>query len=117
MIPESKYELNRLLQMMQENTNYRIRLHGHTNSNAHGKIITIGAEKNLFDLKGANESIGSSKELSMQRAVVIKEYLIANGIDASRIETKAWGGKRPLYDKNSVNAKKNVRVEVEILSE
>jgi outer membrane protein OmpA-like peptidoglycan-associated protein len=43
--------------------------------------------------------------------------LIENGIAADRIEIKAWGGKKPLFDKHSVNAKRNVRVEVEILSE
>jgi outer membrane protein OmpA-like peptidoglycan-associated protein len=117
MLPDSKFELNNLLQMMQENPKYRIRLHGHTNGNYHGKIVTLGADKNFFSLTGAKESIGSSAELSEQRAQVIKEYLISKGIDASRIEVKAWGGKRPLYDKNSVNAKKNVRVEVEMIEE
>jgi outer membrane protein OmpA-like peptidoglycan-associated protein len=48
---------------------------------------------------------------------VIRDYLIDSGIDASRMEVKAWGGKRPLYNKNSVNAKRNVRVEVEILAD
>ncbi len=59
----------------------------------------------------------SAKDLSYNRAEVIKEYLVANGIAADRVEIKAWGGKRPIYDKRSANAKKNVRVEVEILAE
>lgn len=117
MLPESKYELNSLLQMMQENPKYRIRLHGHTNGNYHGKVLSLGPDKNFFSLDGAKEGIGSSNELSYARADIIKEYLIANGIQADRMEIKAWGGKRPLYDKHSVNAKKNVRVEVEILEE
>ncbi|MES1225692.1 MAG: OmpA family protein, partial [Bacteroidota bacterium] len=99
MLPDSKFELNNLLQMMQENPKYRIRLHGHTNGNYHGKILTLGPDKNFFSLTGAKESVGSSTELSEQRAQVIKEYLISKGIDASRIEVKAWGGKRALYDK------------------
>ncbi|MCD9019355.1 OmpA family protein [Parachryseolinea silvisoli] len=117
MQPESKYEINSLLQLMQENSRYRIRLHGHTNGNYHGKLLTIGPDKKFFSLDGAKQSTGSAKDLSRHRADVIKEYLVANGIDASRIEIKAWGGKRPLYDKRSANAKKNVRVEVEILEE
>lgn len=117
MLPDSRYELNNLLQMMQENPKYRIRLHGHTNGNYHGKIMTIGEDKNFFSLKGAKESIGTAKELSEARAQVIKDFLVVNNIDASRVEVKAWGGKRPLYDKNNVNAKKNVRVEVEIVEE
>jgi outer membrane protein OmpA-like peptidoglycan-associated protein len=117
MLPESKYELNSLLQMMLENPKYRIRLHGHTNGNYHGRIISMGENKNFFSLDGSKNSIGSAKDLSYNRANVIKEYLAANGIDPSRVEIKAWGGKRPIFDKHSVNAKKNVRVDVEILSE
>jgi outer membrane protein OmpA-like peptidoglycan-associated protein len=115
MLPESKYELSSLLQMMQENPAYRIRLHGHTNGNYHGRIITMGPNKNFFSLDGSKQTTGSAKDLSFNRAEVIKEYLAANGVDPSRIEIKSWGGKRPIFDKHSVNAKKNVRVEVEIL--
>ena len=114
MDPKSKYELNSLLQMLQENAKYKITLHGHSNGNYHGKILTVGDEKDYFSLKGAKEKSGSAKELSQERAEVIKDYLVANGIGAERIAVKAWGGKRPLYDKHSANAQKNVRVEVEI---
>jgi outer membrane protein OmpA-like peptidoglycan-associated protein len=117
MLPESKFELNSLLQLMQENPKYRIKLHGHTNGNYHGRIITVGEKKNFFSLDGSKSSIGSAKDLAYNRAEVIKEYLESQGIEPSRIEVKAWGGKRPLYDRHSVNAKKNVRVEVEILDE
>lgn len=117
MLPESKYELNNLVQMMQENPNYRIRLHGHSNGNHDGKILALGPDKNFFDMEGTVQGQGSAKELSGQRAGVIKEYLVTNGIAADRIEVKAWGGKKPIYDKHSVNATKNVRVEVEILND
>ncbi len=117
MLPESKYELNSLLQLMNENPNYRIRLHGHTNGNYNGKILTVGTEKNFFSLDGAQQGMGTAKDLSRGRAEVIRDYLVSNGVNTSRMEIKAWGGKRPIYDKNSANAKKNVRVEVEILAE
>lgn len=117
MLPESKYELNSLLQLMNENPNYRIKLHGHTNGNYTGKIMTVGPDNNFFSLQGAVQGMGSAKDLSLARAQVIKSFLVSSGVDASRMEIKAWGGKRPLYDKNSTNAKKNVRVEVEILQE
>jgi outer membrane protein OmpA-like peptidoglycan-associated protein len=117
MMPESKYELNNLLDMMKENPKYRIALHGHTNGNYHGKIISMGPSKDFFSLTGGTESLGTAKDLSEKRAEVIKEYLMQNGIDGSRIEVRSWGGKKPLYDKESVNAGKNVRVEVELLNE
>jgi outer membrane protein OmpA-like peptidoglycan-associated protein len=117
MLPESKYELNSLLQLMNESPGSRIRLHGHTNGNYSGKILTVGPEKNFFSLDGAKQGMGSAKDLSRDRAEVIKQFLISNGVDASRMEVKAWGGKRPIFDKNGANAKKNVRVEVEMLQE
>jgi outer membrane protein OmpA-like peptidoglycan-associated protein len=118
MMPESKYELNSLMEMLKENPGYRIRLHGHTNGNYHGKIIRVAPGGDYFSVaKDANTSIGSAKELSESRAGVIRDYLVSQGIDGSRVEIKAWGGKRPLYDKHSANAKKNIRVEVEILND
>lgn len=118
MIPESRYEVNQLLQMMEENPRMKIRLHGHTNGHFHGKIIKMGPEKNFFAIgKDAVNTIGSAKDLSFERAEIIKEYLVANAISTDRIEVKGWGGKRPLFDKHSANAKKNVRVEVEVITE
>lgn len=116
MRPESKYEVNSLLDMMKENPNYKIRIHGHTNGNAPGKIISLekGAT-NFFSLTGAKEGFGSAKQLSQERAHTILEYLASNGIDPKRMQIKAWGGKRPIHDKNSTKANENVRVEVEIL--
>ena len=117
MLPESKFELGSLLQLMSENPKYKIRLHGHTNGNYTGKILTVGPDKNFFSLDGAQQGMGSAKDLSRGRAEVIRDFLVSNGVNATRMEIKAWGGKRPIYDKNSINAKKNVRVEVEILEE
>ncbi len=117
MLPESKYELNSLLQLLKENPKYRIRLHGHTNGNYHGKIISMGPDKNVFSLTGSKQGVGSAIDLSFGRSEVVKEYLMSNGIEPDRIELKAWGGRRPIYDKNSANAKKNVRVVVEILED
>ncbi|MDV3308311.1 MAG: OmpA family protein [Cyclobacteriaceae bacterium] len=117
MRPESRYEVNSLLEMLRENPNYKIRLHGHTNGNAPGKIISMGDEKNYFSLTGTKEGFGSAKKLSQERAEVIREYLLEQGIDASRMQIKAWGGKRPIHEKTSARAEENVRVEVEILED
>ena len=118
MLPESKYQLNSLLTMMKENPNYRIMLHGHTNGNSRGRLITMGPSKSFFSLANdVKDGTGSAKELSKQRAEVIKEWLVSQGVAGDRIEIKAWGGGRMIHDKNSVNAKKNVRVDVEILEE
>jgi outer membrane protein OmpA-like peptidoglycan-associated protein len=116
MRPESRYEVNSLLEMMKENPKYKIRIHGHTNGNAAGKIIEMGdGSKNFFSLTGTKEGVGSAKRLSEVRGEAIKGYLIDNGIDPTRMEVKAWGGKKPIHDKMSNRAQENVRVEIEIL--
>lgn len=118
MIPESRYELDRLLDFMNSNEQYKIMLHGHTNGNARGKVITVGPSKNFFELTSdvVNGS-GSAKELSYQRALVIKEWLISQKINGDRIDIRAWGGTRMIHDKHSNNARRNVRVEVEVLED
>ena len=116
MRPESRFEVTSLLQMLQENPKYKIKIHGHTNGGAHGRIISLNDDnKDYFALNNTKDGIGSAKELSEQRAGVVKEFLVSNGIDEKRMEVKAWGGKKPLYDKHSPQAQSNVRVEIEIL--
>jgi len=116
MRPESRYEVTSLVEMLNENPKYRIKLHGHTNGSAAGKIISMAKEStNFFSLTDTKDGFGSAKQLSEERAEIIRDYLVSNGIDAKRIEIKAWGGKRPLQDKHSTRAQENVRVEVEIL--
>ncbi|WP_185154257.1 OmpA family protein [Fulvivirga sp. M361] len=118
MRPESKYEIGNLQAMLDENEDYRIRIHGHVNGRHPGKIISRGESSNFFALDESNrEGFGSAKELSRQRAEIIRDYLDDQGIEASRMEIKAWGGKRMLHDKHSASAKRNVRVEIEILEE
>jgi outer membrane protein OmpA-like peptidoglycan-associated protein len=115
MRPESRYEVTSLLEMLKENPELEIRIHGHTNGGAHGKIISIGEGTNFFSLTGTKEGFGSAKRLSEERGNVIKAFLVSNGIDEKRLHVKAWGGKRPIHDKNSTRASENVRVEIEIL--
>lgn len=113
--PESRYEVGNLLDMLKENPKYKIRIHGHANGSASGKIISVKDDNDLFSLTDTKEGYGSSKKLSEERAKVIQTYLLREGIDQKRMQIKAWGGKRPIYEKNSNQAQSNVRVEIEIL--
>jgi outer membrane protein OmpA-like peptidoglycan-associated protein len=117
MRPESRYEVNSLKEMLDENPKYKIRIHGHTNGNASGKIIQMGDSKNFFSLSDTKDAYGSAKKLSEQRAAVIRDYLVAQGIHAHRLHVKAWGGKKPVYDKLHALAQSNVRVEIEIVED
>lgn len=118
MRPESKYEVNSLLEMLKENPKYKIRIHGHTNGNAAGKVVSMGESKNFFGITAdVKEGFGSAKKLSEERAMVIQSYLIAQGIEANRMQIKAWGGKRGIYESDHAQAQSNVRVEIEILED
>lgn len=117
MKPESRFELNSLLDMLKENPNLKIRIHGHTNSNAQGKIIRLKEDDyQFFEVTGNNiEEFGSAKKLSMERAKTIRKWLVRQGIEEGRMTLKAWGGKKMLYDKTDPLARRNVRVDIEIL--
>jgi outer membrane protein OmpA-like peptidoglycan-associated protein len=117
MRPESRFEVNNLLDLLNENPSYKIRIHGHTNGNAAGKIIRMGKPDNFYSLTQTKEGFGSAKKLSEERAIVIRDYLISSGISADRMQVKAWGGKKPIHDKHAARAQENVRVEIEILSD
>jgi outer membrane protein OmpA-like peptidoglycan-associated protein len=118
MLPESKYQLNSLLDMLKENPKLKIILHGHTNGNGRGKIIYMGPSKDFFTItKDVKEGTGSAKELSEARAHTIREWLLAQGVSNDRVTVKGWGGARMIHDKNSVHARKNIRVDVEVEDE
>lgn len=118
MRPESRYEVNSLVEMLKENPKYIIKIHGHTNGNHAGNISY--RDKNttdFFTINGSKDGYGSAKELSRARAEEIRDYLINQGIDPARTSIKAWGGKKAIHDKHSARAQENVRVEIEILED
>jgi len=118
MKPESKYELLSLLDMLQENDKLEVRMHGHTNGNARGKIIHLDEEENFFSLGAEHdEDTGSAKKLSLYRAETIQKWLVDQGIEENRMSIKGWGGKKMIYDKHDTQAHKNVRVEIEIVED
>jgi outer membrane protein OmpA-like peptidoglycan-associated protein len=113
--PDSERELNELVAMMEENPNYRIRLHGHTNGNASSEIVAMGDSQEFFAMNEANQKFtASAKQLSELKAETVKAYLVSKGIDASRIATRGEGGKQPIFDPRGTHASGNARVEVEI---
>jgi outer membrane protein OmpA-like peptidoglycan-associated protein len=117
MRPESKSEVNSLLAMLKENDKLKIKIHGHTNGSSHGKLLHLNLnDKDFFSISGNHmEDTGSAKKLSEYRGYTIQHYLMDQGIDESRMQVVGWGGKKMMFDKHDTQARKNVRVEVEIL--
>lgn len=95
LMPESYAELDRLLEILEDNPLISIRLEGHTEPYG-----------NPSDLK----------KLSKDRVTVIQSYLVERGISLERIKIKAHGGKYPLNnDEDEELRLQNRRVEVKIL--
>jgi len=117
MLPQSKTEIDELVNLMKGNPDYKIKIHGHCNGDNSRRIIALGPTKNYFDINGSDERKGSAKELSKLRAEAIQSYLVMNGIDKNRTETYAWGALNMLVSETSPSAKLNDRIEIEILQD
>ncbi len=95
LIPSSYLQLDRVFEFLAKNPERRILLMGHTD--------TAGD-------KGLNQ------KLSEDRAKAVKSYLVKKGIKASRINTRGFGGSKPLSDKrDEISKLKNRRVEFLVL--
>jgi outer membrane protein OmpA-like peptidoglycan-associated protein len=117
MLSESIHQLNELVSLLNQNPSMIIKLHGHSNGNHFGKIIAPSKNNQFFSLTDSKQLFGSAKMLSLKRAEVVRGYLIDQGIESHRLQVKAWGGRKPIYESLSVRSKKNIRVDVEILND
>ncbi|MDR2126969.1 MAG: OmpA family protein [Prevotellaceae bacterium] len=76
----------------------------------------------VMEIGGHTDCIGTTAynlKLSNQRAVSVKDYLMANGIEADRIVVKAFGSAHPVTDckksKDAIANDQNRRVEYRII--
>ncbi|WP_375558955.1 OmpA family protein [Bernardetia sp. OM2101] len=87
--------ISELVEFMTENQTVRIELSGHTDTAGDATL---------------------NYKLSQERADAVKLYLMRNNIEAKRIETKAYGGTKPISDNtNESSRQKNRRVEMRII--
>ncbi|MFD2892088.1 OmpA family protein [Flavobacterium chuncheonense] len=72
-----------------------------------------------FTVEGHTDSVGSDKlnmDLSDSRAASVKNYLVENGIDASRLTSKGYGESKPIdTNKTSAGRANNRRVEINLV--
>jgi outer membrane protein OmpA-like peptidoglycan-associated protein len=115
--PHSQTELNGLVDLLKENENYKIKIHGHCNGDDSRTVTTLGTSTNIFALDPAHNKKETmpAKRLTELRAETVKNYLVSNGIEADRLSIKGQGGKMMIYPRTSTLANRNDRVEIEVL--
>ncbi len=114
--PVSQLELDGLVDLMKENLNYKVKIHGHCNGTEPRDIFTLGTSTKYFESDPGNKKMtASAKELTELRAETARRYLVSQGIAVERILTKGEGGKMMVYPQNSVYANYNDRIEIEII--
>jgi outer membrane protein OmpA-like peptidoglycan-associated protein len=94
LLEESFAELERVKQFMLEYPNIKISIEGHTDN--------IG-------------SLSYNMQLSQNRAKAVRDWLVGNGVEASRIKYKGYGPKKPIATNSTEEGRsRNRRVEFEI---
>jgi outer membrane protein OmpA-like peptidoglycan-associated protein len=95
LLPDSYFELKRLLDFLVKNKTVKIEISGHT------------------DNQGSD---AYNQKLSMKRAQAVYRYLINNGVDVNRLSFKGYGKERPVAPNDiEENRAKNRRTEILIL--
>ncbi|MFV0482549.1 MAG: OmpA family protein [Bacteroidales bacterium] len=95
LLPESTYEIDKLIEFLNNNPSIEIELSGHTDN-------TGNSEHNL--------------KLSISRAKSVYEALRANNISPNRLSYKGFGDTRPIADNNTEEGRKiNRRTEFKIV--
>lgn len=93
--PESTSELNILLKLLNDNKTIKIEISGHT------------------DNRGSKES---NLKLSDNRAKAVFDFLVKNGISASRLTFKGYGDAMPIADNNNEEGRAiNRRTEFKVI--
>ncbi|QMU60876.1 MAG: OmpA family protein [Gammaproteobacteria bacterium] len=91
--PQSQRRLEPLVQYLQGNSQREIIIEGHTDSIGNPQV---------------------NKQLSLQRADTVKEFLMTRGIDSNRVETRGFGEEVPVAT-NTTNAGRSLNRRVEVV--
>ncbi|MDZ4823549.1 MAG: OmpA family protein [Flavobacteriales bacterium] len=93
--PESKVELNRLADLLKSNATVKIEIGGHTDN--------VGSDTD-------------NMKLSEARAKSVVEFIVTQGIDASRLSSKGYGETTPLESNDTERGRaKNRRTEMKVM--
>ena len=94
--PESQVELDKIVQLLQENPTVKIQIGGHTDN--------VGAP-------------ADNSKLSENRAKAVVAYLVSKGIAAARLGSKGYGETAPVADNKTEEGRaQNRRTELKVIS-
>ncbi|MCP9766925.1 OmpA family protein [Lacihabitans sp. LS3-19] len=94
-LPESFEQLDKLVEYLSENEEYKIQIEGHTDNQGDSK---------------------ANKKLSLERAYNVREYLVGKGIDGKRIKFVGMGDMHPVASNDDEESRKlNRRVEYKLI--
>lgn len=95
LLPESEYELGKVVELMEKNPTLRIELGGHTDN--------VGRPE-------------ANQKLSEQRAKAVYDYLVSKGIAAARLTYRGYGETMPVATNETEEGRsKNRRTEMKVL--
>jgi outer membrane protein OmpA-like peptidoglycan-associated protein len=102
-LPQSSVPLNELLETMKTNATLVIEIQGH--------ICCFRGPDDGIDLEN------NERNLSLARAKAVYDFLVDNGIDASRMSYQGFAGRFPLVDPEYTEEDRttNRRVEIKII--
>ncbi len=105
LINQSTASLDTLIKILKERPTLRIEIQGH--------VCCTTYELDGFDWDTKTDN------LSVNRALAIKDYLVKSGISSTRLKTKGFGGSQKIFpiEDNRYQRGQNRRVEVMVLSE
>lgn len=91
-LPESQDTLKQILLLLQQNADLKLRIEGHTDNQG---------------------TAAANQTLSEKRAQAVVGWLVANGVDMSRLTAKGYGQSKPVGDNATEDGRaKNRRVEL-----
>jgi outer membrane protein OmpA-like peptidoglycan-associated protein len=93
--PESLPEMDKLLVFMNQNPSVVIELTGHTEAD---------------EASYTPKQRASNLQLSVDRISSVKSYLLTKGVATSRIQTRAYGGARPISQDPAINRRVVMRI-------
>lgn len=113
LLPSSRGQLMELVNLLNENPGYEIKIHGHVNGKQKREMITRQPDEDLFTLVSSNKRVTvSAKTFSRRRAEIVEQFLKNEGINSSRMKVVAEGAVYSIY--KGTLAGYNDRIEIEI---